>query len=78
LSGWLKDEEFEESRAGFQKKIKTLEQQIETDHDEKLTFIREKHEFEAKIFVLQETLSRSIDEEQVTKYSDKKIQEFFT
>ncbi len=68
LSRFLQDEELEDTRAGFQKKLKALEQQIEADHEERLTFVREKHELESKVMGLQEVLSRSADEEQVTKY----------
>jgi len=61
----LKDEELEEVRAAFQKKLKTLEQQLEKEHEERLIFIREKREQETKIISLQELASRSADEEQV-------------
>ena len=44
-----------------------MEQQLENDHEERLNFVREKHELETKIINLQELAARSADEEQVTK-----------
>ena len=44
-----------------------LEQQLENEHEERLNFVREKHELETKIINLQELAARSADEEQVTK-----------
>ncbi len=59
------DEELEQIRAGFQKKLKIVEQQLESEHEERLNFLREKREQEAKIMSLQELAARSTDEEQV-------------
>jgi myosin-18 len=47
--------------------VKALEQQLENEHEERLNFVREKHELETKIINLQELAARSADEEQVTK-----------
>lgn len=47
--------------------MKSLEQQLENEHEERLNFVREKHELETKIINLQELAARSADEEQVTK-----------
>ena len=44
-----------------------MEQQLENEHEERLNFVREKHELETKIINLQELAARSADEEQVTK-----------
>lgn len=62
-----KDDEVEEARASAQKKIKSLEQQLESEHEERLQFVREKHELETKIINLQELANRGADEEQVAK-----------
>ena len=50
-----------------QKKVKALEQQLENEHEERINFMREKHELETKIINLQEVASRSADEEQLIK-----------
>lgn len=44
-----------------------MEQQLENEHEERINFVREKHELETKIINLQEMASRSADEEQVSK-----------
>ncbi len=62
-----KEEEIEEARAAAQKKVKSLEQQLENEHEERINFVREKHELETRIINLQEMASRSADEEQVSK-----------
>merc|ERR1719220_2479667 len=62
-----KEEELEDVRAAAQKKIKALEQQLENEHEERINFVREKHELETRIINLQEMASRSADEEQVSK-----------
>jgi hypothetical protein len=46
--------------------VKALEQQLENEHEERLNFVREKHELETKIINLQELAARSADEEQVS------------
>merc|ERR1719270_3019221 len=51
----------------LRKKVKALEQQLENEHEERINFMREKHELETKIINLQEMASRSADEEQVSK-----------
>ena len=62
-----KEEELEDVRAAAQKKVKALEQQLENEHEERINFVREKHELETRIINLQEMASRSADEEQVSK-----------
>jgi chromosome condensin MukBEF ATPase and DNA-binding subunit MukB len=66
----LQDEELEDARAATLKKVKALEQQLENEHEERLNFVREKHDLESKIFHLQELAARSADEEQVRKFND--------
>ena len=61
------EEELEDVRAAAQKKVKALEQQLENEHEERINFVREKHELETRIINLQEMASRSADEEQVSK-----------
>merc|ERR1719454_2114767 len=62
-----KDDELEDARAAAGKKVKVLEQQLEQEHEERLGFLRERHELEGKIMGLQDLLDRSGDEEQVAK-----------
>lgn len=49
-----KDEEIEETRSSCQKKLKLLENQLESEHDDRQALIREKHELERKIAELQD------------------------
>jgi len=62
-----KEEEIEEARASANKKVKILEQQLEQEHEERIMFLRERHDLEQKIGTLQDMLERSGDEEQVAK-----------
>merc|ERR1719219_2469832 len=62
-----KDDELEDARAASGKKVKVLEQQLEQEHEERINFLRERHELEGKIMGLQDLLDRSGDEEQVAK-----------
>jgi len=62
------DEELEDVRAAFQKKLKIVEQQLENEHEDRLNFLHEKHELETKIITLQELAARSGDEDQVRIY----------
>ena len=48
-----KEEELEDVRAAAQKKVKALEQQLENEHEERINFVREKHELETRIINLQ-------------------------
>lgn len=62
-----KDEELEEVRAASTKKLKALEQQLEQEHEDRVSLLREKHDLEAKLGRFQDILERSGDEEQVSK-----------
>jgi len=62
-----KEDELEDVRAAAAKKVKILEQQLEQEHEERIGFLRERHELEGKIMNLQDMLERSGDEEQVAK-----------
>jgi len=62
-----KEDELEDARAAAAKKVKILEQQLEQEHEERINFLRERHELEGKIMGLQDMLERSGDEEQVAK-----------
>ncbi len=44
----LKDEEIESVRTNAQKRMKILEDQLEADHEERIQFVREKHDLETK------------------------------
>jgi myosin-18 len=62
-----KDEELEDARTAALKRVKALELQLESDHEERIQMVREKHDLEAKIMHLQEMTVRSADEDQVIK-----------
>lgn len=62
-----KEDELEDARAAAAKKLKSLEQQLEQEHEERMGFVREKHELESKIMNLQDMLERSGDEDLVLK-----------
>lgn len=49
-----KDEELEELRASLGKKVKALECQLEVEHDERSTLVRDKHELERRVIALGE------------------------
>jgi len=62
-----KDDELEDTRASAAKKIKILEQQLELEHEERLAFLRERHELEGKIMALKDALDHGSSEDQVRK-----------
>merc|ERR1719244_30746 len=62
-----RDDELEDVRNASNKKVKMLEQQLEQEHEERLGFLRERHDFEGKIMNLQDLLERSGDEDQIAK-----------
>lgn len=49
-----RDEELEEARGSSYKKIKALECQLETEHEERTLLVREKHELERRLNSLEE------------------------
>jgi len=59
----VKDEEIEDVRHAFGKKLKVVEQQLEEEHEDRIGFLREKHDMEGKIMNLQEMLERSAEDE---------------
>ena len=48
-----KEDELEDARAATQKKVKVLEQQLEQEHEERISFLRERHDLEGKVMGLQ-------------------------
>ena len=62
-----KEDELDDIRSANSKKVKTLEHQLEQEHDERMMFVREKHDLENKIMNLQDLLDRSGDEDLVIK-----------
>jgi len=62
-----KDDELEDTRTSATKKVKILEQQLEMEHEERLAFLRERHELEGKIMTLKDALDHGSSEEQVRK-----------
>lgn len=63
----IKEEELEDSRTSSQKKIKGLEAQLESEHEDRINYMRDKHDLETKIMNLQEFALRATDEDQVSK-----------
>merc|ERR1719342_1801956 len=59
----MKEEELEDVKAGFGKKLKVLEQQLEQEHEDRIGFLREKHELEGRIVNLQDMLEASAEQE---------------
>jgi len=59
----IKEEETEDVRHAFGKKLKVVEQQLEEEHEDRIGFLREKHDMEGKILNLQEMLERSAEDE---------------
>merc|ERR1712142_822681 len=59
----VKEEEIEDVRHAFGKKLKVVEQQLEEEHEDRIGFLREKHEMEGKILNLTEMLERSAEDE---------------
>eukprot|EP00090_Calanus_glacialis_P005890 TRINITY_DN14591_c0_g1_i1.p1 TRINITY_DN14591_c0_g1~~TRINITY_DN14591_c0_g1_i1.p1 ORF type:complete len:785 (+),score=316.62 TRINITY_DN14591_c0_g1_i1:56-2410(+) len=62
-----KDDELEDTRTSAAKRVKILEQQLELEHEERLAFLRERHELEGKIMTLKDALDHGSSEEQVRK-----------
>merc|ERR1711892_519736 len=59
----MKEEETEDVRHAFGKKLKVVEQQLEEEHEDRIGFLREKHDMEGKILNLQEMFERSAEDE---------------
>ena len=59
----MKEEELEDVKAGFGKKLKVLEQQLEQEHEDRIGFLREKHDLEGRIANLQDMLEASAEQE---------------
>ena len=59
----MKEEELEDVKAGFGKKLKVLEQQLEQEHEDRIGFLREKHDLEGRIANLQDMLEASSEQE---------------
>ncbi|KAK7864786.1 hypothetical protein R5R35_012278 [Gryllus longicercus] len=49
-----RDEELEDVRCNAQKKVKALEAQLESEHEERTQLVRERHELERRLAVLEE------------------------
>ena len=63
----LKEDDIEDIRMNNNKKVKTLEQQLELEHEERMGLMREKQDLESKVMSLQDMLNRSGDEDLVIK-----------
>ena len=62
-----KEDELEDTRASAAKRIKNLEQQLETEHEERLSFVRERHDLEGKIMTLKDAIDHGNSEDEVKK-----------
>ncbi|PNF38163.1 hypothetical protein B7P43_G14228 [Cryptotermes secundus] len=62
-----RDEELEDVRCNAHKKVKALEAQLESEHEERTQLLREKHELERRLGALEEEgrASRATDEDQL-------------
>jgi myosin-18 len=62
-----REDELEDARNSAAKKVKLLELQLEQEHEERLGFLRERHEMEGRIMSLKDALDHGHNEEQVRK-----------
>lgn len=64
-----RDEELEEVRCNAQKKVKALECQLESEHEERTLLLRERHEMERRLAEYEERIraSRTTDQETLQK-----------
>ena len=60
-----KEEEIEDVKAAAGKKLKVLEQQLEQEQEERVQWMRERHELDARLAELQEELEQTAAEEGV-------------
>jgi myosin-18 len=62
-----RDEELEDARCSAHKKVKALEAQLESEHEDRTQLLREKHELERRLGALEEAdrASRATDEDQL-------------
>ena len=61
------EDELEDARNSAAKKVKLLEMQLEQEHEERLGFLRERHEMEGRIMSLKDALEHGHNEDQVRK-----------
>lgn len=62
-----KEDELEDTRVSASKKIKLLEIQLEQEHEERLAYLRERHEMEGRILSLKDALEHGHGEEDVRR-----------
>ena len=62
-----KEDDIEDIRMNNNKRVKALETQLEQEHEERMGYLREKHDLESKVMNLQDMLERSGDEDLVIK-----------
>ena len=62
-----KEDDIEDIRMNNNKRVKALEIQLEQEHEERMGYLREKHDLESKVMNLQDMLERSGDEDLVIK-----------
>ena len=62
-----REDELEDTRNSAAKKVKLLELQLEQEHEERLGFLRERHEMEGRIMSLKDALEHGHNEDQVRK-----------
>merc|ERR1719341_1804031 len=60
-----REDELEDARNSAAKKVKLLEMQLEQEHEERLGFLRERHEMEGRIMSLKDALEHGHNEDQV-------------
>jgi len=62
-----KEDELEDTRVSAAKRVKVLELQLEQEHEERLGFLRERHDMEGRIMGLKDALDHGNNEDQVRK-----------
>lgn len=62
-----RDEEMEDIRCSAQKKVKALEAQLESEHEERTLLVREKHELERQLLSVAQQAANAMDDDTIMK-----------
>ncbi|XP_046442459.1 unconventional myosin-XVIIIa-like isoform X2 [Daphnia pulex] len=62
-----REEEMEDTRCSAQKKVKALEAQLESEHEERTLLVREKHELERQLLSMAQHAAHAADDDTIHK-----------
>ncbi|KAI9561532.1 hypothetical protein GHT06_012491 [Daphnia sinensis] len=62
-----REEEIEDTRCSAQKKVKALEAQLESEHEERTLLVREKHELERQLLSMAQHAAHAADDDTIQK-----------